>query len=111
MKGKVVKALKEYINALAQYIKQNPKTFDVPTDTPCLEALWWHYAGFFPLQNAVTKEKYAELREALSASDQVDPDEIMDKVISLCSEYEKIAFIAGLKLGVQLMTEVSQQRD
>lgn len=101
--------MKAYISALSEHIRNNPAIFDTPTDTPCLEALWWHYAGFFPLHNDVTKEKHAELRKSLSASDGLDADDIIDKVGSLCAEYEKIAFIAGLKLGVQLMTEIVQE--
>ena len=48
--------MKKYMEALTSYLQKNPITFDTNTGTPCLEALWWHYAGFHPIQSALNEQ-------------------------------------------------------
>lgn len=97
--------MKQYIESLASHLQENPITFDTKTSTPCLDALWWHYAGFHPIQSEKSKNNERMIREKLVIHENVDADEVMDLVGSLCTEYEKLAFTSGIKLGMQLMME------
>lgn len=98
--------MKKYMEVLTSYLQKNPITFDTNTGTPCLEALWWHYAGFHPIHSEQSKMKQAAIREKLSDYNNIDIDEMLDLIGSLCSEYEQLAFTAGMKLGAQLMMEL-----
>ena len=97
--------MKKYMEVLISYLQDNPITFDRKTDSPCLEALWWHYAGFHPIQSEKSKDKERLISEKLGNYEIGDLDEALDLIGSLCSEYEKLAFVAGMKLGMQLMME------
>lgn len=97
--------MKKYIEELITYLEENPIIFDTETETPCLEALWWHYAGFHPIQSDKSTNKERLIREKMSIHKDGDTDEVMDLIGSLCTEYEKLAFVAGMKLGMQLMSE------
>lgn len=97
--------MKKHMEVLTSYLQKNPITFDTNTGTPCLEALWWHYAGFHPIQSEKSKEQERLIRERLGSHEFGDTEEEMDLIGSLCTEYEKLAFTAGLKLGMQLMME------
>lgn len=98
--------MKKYMEALASYVKENPIMFDTETGTPCLEALWWHYAGFHPIHSVKSKNQQLLIREKLGDYKIVDVDETMDLITSLCTEYERLAFVAGMKLGMQFMIEL-----
>ena len=96
------------MESLASYIRENPIIFDTETGTPCLEALWWHYAGFHPIHSDISKSQQQLIREKLENYKNCDVDETMDLITSLCTEYERLAFVAGMKLGIQFMTELDQ---
>ncbi len=100
--------MKKYMKALASYVKENPIMFDTETGIPCLEALWWHYAGFHPIHSDKSKSQQQLIREKLENYKTCDVDETMDLITSLCTEYERLAFVAGMKLGIQFMTELEQ---
>ena len=95
------------MEALASYLRKNPITFDTNTGMPCLEALWWHYAGFHPIQSEKSKEQERLIRQKMDSHEYCDSEEILDLIGSLCTEYEKLAFVAGMKLGMQLLIEAS----
>lgn len=97
--------MKKYIEALTSYLQENPITFDTQTSTPCLEALWWHYAGFHPIQSEKTKNLEILIHEKIGRHNLSNADEMLDLIGSLCTDYEKLAFISGMKLGMQLMME------
>lgn len=98
----------EYIQSLSEYIRQHPICFDTETEVPCLEALWWHYAGFYPIHNDKCKQTQAMIREKLSKHYTADTEEMNDLIGSLCCEYEQLAFIAGMRLGIQLIQELNK---
>lgn len=100
--------MKKYMKALASYVKEHPIMFDTETGLPCLEALWWHYAGFHPIHSDISKSQQQLIREKLENYKICDVDETMDLITSLCTEYERLAFVAGMKLGIQFMTELEQ---
>lgn len=100
--------MKKYMEALTSYLQKNPITFDTDTGTPCLEALWWHYAGFHPIHSVKSKSQQQLIRKKLEDYKICDVDEMMDLITSLCTEYERLAFVAGMKLGIQFMTELEQ---
>lgn len=97
--------MKKYMEVLTSYLQKNPITFDTNTGTPCLEALWWHYAGFHPIQSDQTKNLDILIRKRLDRHNLSNTEEVLDLIGSLCTEYEKLAFTAGMKLGMQLMME------
>lgn len=97
--------MKKYMEALTSYLQKNPITFDTNTSTPCLETLWWHYAGFHPIQSDQTKNLDILIRKRLDRHNLSNAEEVLDLIGSLCTEYEKLAFTAGMKLGMQLMME------
>ena len=100
--------MKQYMESLSSHLQENPITFDTKTNLPCLEALWWHYAGFYPIQSEKTKNLEILIHEKIGRHNLINTDEVLDLIGGLCTEYEKLAFIAGMKIGMQLMMEVEK---
>lgn len=55
------------------------------------------------------KQASAELHACLKDLSYESCEQVYGLVNTLCAEYERIAFLAGLQLGAQLMLELQQE--
>ena len=97
-----------YIKKLHDYVSEHKIDFDEEAAEPCLDALWWHYGEYHSLSNVKTKQGFRDLHDALNCLGPKDSDEVIGMVGCLCAEHERIVFIAGLRLGAQLMLEITE---
>ena len=100
--------MEKYMDRLRQYVAEHQISFDEDTPTPCLEALWWHYAEHHEMTTPEVKRGFRDIRDSLSMLDEKACDHVIGQVGCLCAEHERIAFVAGLQLGVQLMLEITE---
>lgn len=98
-----------YIEKLKAYVENHPIQFDDDCGFPALDSLYWHYAECHNMSNERTKQASANLSACLSDLSRKDTDRVFCLVGALCAEYERIAFLAGLQLGAQLMLELQQE--
>ncbi len=97
------------LQSLMDYIQKEKLTSREDGDQPCLDSIWWHYGECYNLDSSAAKEGFRNLRERLDTLSVEDSDTVITEVGSLCAEYERIAFTAGLRLGAQLMLELSKE--
>ena len=100
--------MKKYIEKLRQYIAVNPIQFDDDCDHPALDSLYWHYSECHNMSNEKTKAASRALNEHLGGLSFRENDQAFSLVGALCTENERIAFLAGLQLGAQLMLELTE---
>ncbi len=98
-----------YLQSLMDYIQKEKITFREEGDCPCLDSIWWHYGECYNLDSSAAKEGFRNLRERLDRLSVEDADTVITEVGCLRAEYERIAFTAGLRLGAQLMLELSKE--
>ena len=98
----------EYIRQLQAYVREYKIIFEEDCPQPCLDALWWHYGEYHNMDSPQTKEGFKNLRACLDSLPVEDSDVVFKDVVCLCAEYERIAFTAGLKLGAQVMLELTE---
>lgn len=98
--------MEKYIQQLWQYVAANPIQFDDDCDSPALDSLYWHYSECHNMSNAKTKAASRALNEHLGNLSFRENDHVFSLVGALCAEHERIAFLAGLRLGAQLMIEL-----
>ena len=98
--------MKKYIDQLRWYVTANPIQFDNDCDCPALDVLYWHYSETYDMSSDKTAEAYRALDEYFSGVPFKEQNKIFMLVGSLCAEHERIAFLAGLRLGAQLMLEL-----
>lgn len=97
-----------YIKKLRQYVAANPIRFDDDCGHPALDSLYWHYSECHNMSNAKTKAASRALNEHLGDLSFRENDRVFSLVGTLCAEHERIAFLAGLQLGAQLMLELTE---
>ena len=96
----------EYIRCLRDYVREHRIQFEEECPQPCLDALWWYYGEYHNMDNSQAKKGCKNLRACLGSLPIKDSDAVVGEIGSLCSEYERIAFTAGLKLMAQLMLKL-----
>ena len=97
-----------YIKRLRQYVEANPIFFDGEWNHPALDSLYWHYGESHYMGNEKTKETSRELNDCLGELSYDENNRVFALVGALCAEHERIAFLAGLQLGAQLMLELRE---
>ncbi len=97
-----------YIKKLWQYVKANPTLFDEDCDLPALDSLYWHYGESHCMSNEKTKAASRAIRDYFGNPSPQEEDMIFTLIGTLCAEHERIAFLAGLQLGAQLMLELKE---
>ncbi len=100
-----------YIRRLRQYVAANPTLFDDDCDHPALDSLYWHYGESHCMSNNKTKAASRTLNDHLRALSFQENDRVFTLVGALCAEHERIAFLAGIQLGAQLMLEIQDNND
>ena len=100
--------LKIYLERLKAQIKADPIQFYDGGDTPALEALYFHYTECYCMHSDLITQLSQEMNELLSSLPFIDGDKICSLSSELAAEHERIAFIAGLQLGAQLILELGR---
>ncbi len=100
--------MKTYLEKLKAYIESHSIQFDDDCDFPALDALYWHYSESHNMSSEKTKQASADLHACLKGLSYEDSEQVYSLVNALCAEYERIAFLAGLQLGAQLICELRQ---
>lgn len=101
--------MKTYLEKLKAYIEAHPIQFDDDCDFPALDSLYWHYSESHNMSSEKTKQASADLHACLKGLPYEDCEKVYGLVNTLCAEYERIAFLAGLQLGAQLMLELHER--
>lgn len=100
--------MKEYLIQLRQYVAANPIQFDDDCDHPALDSMYWHYSSCHNMSNEKTKAASRDLHDYLGDLSFRENDNVFSLVGALCAEHERIAFLAGLQLGAQLILELTE---
>ncbi len=100
--------MQPYIQKLQDYVREHKIVFEQDCPQPCLDALWWHYWQYHKLDSDAIKKGFQALQCHLEALPVQVGDSIFTEAACLCAECERIAFIAGLCMGVQLVQEIDE---
>ena len=101
--------MKDYLAKLKSQIEADPLPFYDGGDIPALESLYFHYTECYSLHSDLTKQLSQEMNELLSCLPFADGDKVCSLSSELAAEHERIGFVAGLQLGVQLMLELGKE--
>ena len=96
----------EFMNALqAQLATQQPNYPD--NAESILEVLFDAYNESSGFDNAAIKADFEELYQLMNGKTLKEIDEIIYAVCTLCRDHEKAGFTEGIKVGMNLITEIS----
>lgn len=101
--------MKSYFKSLKTMLAEHPPDYGDGSAGMILEVLYNHYNEFHRIDTAETKEKFEELYLQMNGMPLSEMDRIIDTVSALSCDYEKAAFIEGVKIGVRLESELAEE--
>ncbi len=99
--------MKNYFEKLRAHIAENPPDFgDVDSG---LTLLYEAYSEINNLDDAQVKADFYALYESMNRMTLQDMDRVIDPVCRLCRDHERSGFVNGVKVGICLGRELTEQ--
>ena len=98
--------MKEFFEALKDYIEQHP--LNQGDGESVLSILYECHNENNPYDNTQIKADFNELYQQMNDMPLREMDKIIYPVCRLCRDHERAGFIEGIKIGIQLVSELEQ---
>ena len=95
------------IEKLKAFLKEQSAGFPFTDCQSLLEMLFYYYSDEHPIDNAVIHCAFQQVDTILHRLSLRENDELFRVIMSLCSAYEKEAFLSGIRVGAKLIMETS----
>ena len=96
--------MNEYVAALRKYVAENPPSYGSDAHS-ILEMLYSYYHECNNTDTDAVKAAFEDLNQRMHGMPLREMDRIVDAVCTLCREHEKVGFVEGVKVGLQLAEE------
>ena len=96
--------MENIIEVLKKHISRNAP--NLGDGDSVLSLLYEAYSENNRLDDAQTKSDFEELYRQMNGMDLREMDRIIDAVCTLCRDHQKSGFIEGVRIGVQLCSEL-----
>ena len=93
-----------FIETLKAHIEQNPPNYG--DGESILTLLYEAYSDLNKMDNDAIKKDFGELYKMMNGMTLTQMDVILNPVCRLCRDHEKAGFIEGIKIGVQIYSEL-----
>ena len=95
----------EYAEILKRHIAEKPPNYGSDAHS-ILEMLYSYYHECNNTDTDSVKDAFEDLYQRMHGMPLREMDRIVDAVCTLCREHEKSGFVEGVKVGVQLDSEL-----
>lgn len=97
--------MNKYIEGLKRHVAEKPSNYGSDADS-ILEILYSYYHECNNIDSDAVKTAFEDLYQRMHGMPLQKMDRIVDAVCTLCREHERVGFIEGLKIGIQLAIEI-----
>ena len=101
--------MKPYIEKLKTYLAEHPPNYGDCDAHSILEMLYSHYAAFNRMDTAEIKKNFETLYRQLTGMPLQELDNLIATVTTLCWRHEQSGFIEGIKVGLLLAEELTEE--
>ena len=101
--------MKPYIEKLKTCLAEHPPDYGDCDAHSVLEMLYTDYSQYNRLDTPQIKLDFEALYQQLTGKPLRELDSIIDTVTTLCWYHEKSGFTEGIKLGILLATELTEE--
>ena len=101
--------MNEYVAALRKYVEENPPNYGDGDAHSILEMLYSYYHECNNIDTDAVKAAFEDLYQQMHGMPLREMDRIVDAVCTLCREHEKAGFTEGVKVGIRLEQELSDE--
>ena len=95
-----------YIQQFKIYIEQHPPQFGHEDIHTIAELLYNCYTEMNPIDTTEIRGIFREIDQIIRNLSVQENDRVFAVVCQLCTHHERLAFLAGLRVGAQLLLEL-----
>lgn len=95
-----------YIEDLKRLLAESPPSFG--DGDSILTMLYESYSEANRMDDDRIKTDFRELYQAMNGMPLREMDRITDQMCALCRDHERAGFVEGVKVGIQLSTELTE---
>lgn len=95
-----------YIKMLKTQFSNNPPCYGYTDADSLLEMLYLWYTEWNPINSDAIQESFRKLDGLICTRTGKEYDNALDLITSLCSQYEKLAFLEGIRVGFYIFEEL-----
>lgn len=99
--------MEKYFEKLRTYIAENPPDFG--DGDSVLTLLYEAYAESNKMDDGTIKEDFNKLYRQMNGMELREIDKIIYPVCTLCRDHQRSGFIEGIKVGIRLREELTEQ--
>lgn len=99
--------MKTYFEKLRTYIAENPPDFG--DGESVLALLYEAYAESNKMDDGTIKKDFNELYQQMNGMELREMDRIIYPVCTLCRDHQRSGFVEGIKVGIQLKRELTEE--
>lgn len=99
-----------YIQRHYQFVKEHAKRTQSNNSPSILEQLWQSYSIGHTIDCENIRMHFQTVENTLSSLSQKRQRILLRTIIDLCLEHERIAFLEGIQIGVQLSEELTTHK-
>ena len=99
--------MKNYFEKLRAYIAENPPDFG--DSESILTLLYESYADSNKMDDGTIWEDFNELYQQMNGMELREMDRIIYPVCTLCRDHQRSGFVEGIKVGIQLKRELTEE--
>ena len=99
--------MEKYFEKLRTHIAENPPDFG--DGKSVLTMLYEAYAESNKMDDGTIKEDFNELYRQMNGMELREMDKIIYPVCTLCRDHQRSGFVEGVKVGIQLQMEMSEE--
>lgn len=95
-----------YIHQIQTYIEQHQPQFGHEDIHTIAELLYNCYTELNPIDTTEIRGGFREIDQIIRNLSIQDNDRVFAVVCQLCTQHERLAFLAGMRVGAQLLLEL-----
>lgn len=99
--------MKEFLERLNQRVTDNPPIYG--DSDSVLGFLYECFSEYNPHDNKQIKASFEELYRQMNGMPLQEMDKIICPVCQLCRDHEHAGFVEGIKIGIRLRTELTEE--
>lgn len=99
--------MKNYLQLLADHLSSQPMEFHDWNADSLLDFLFCCYTEDHPLDNKTIRRCYERMEPVFEGLPREDSNRLFQNIAELCIEYERVAFMEGLRIDVALEREIN----
>ncbi len=110
VKEKLLTDKEKLLREVECYLQEHPAKYGGMVDS-MIEFIYMNYTEFNPVEDDRVKQLDAQLyKRFMALTGSVDAaEELMNLVSNICSEYERVSYMEGIRVGARLVMELVKE--